>query len=243
MKGVNDLEFLNDVKDRFRKDMKLKMGLSLKNEDDYYVGMGKAFDDAFKDYARRNGIKYAMEKRNLLKPMVGQVFNYFKSDGAFGDCFADCIEKSKEIFKNGSFGLAQKFINMSFKYLYCYDDADEYEDKFQNCHMPLDKYTVRWVRPLGDDSVNQRLGAINNAWTKIDEELYSDIQTLIAKNLEDDYTYIISFNEHSSERTCVLPKNNLQAEFIIWYREKLNELRKMIERAEADFDKLGIKWI
>ena len=45
---------LQNERDEFIKGMKLDNYLSLKNKDDYYFGMEKAFDDAFRDYARRN---------------------------------------------------------------------------------------------------------------------------------------------------------------------------------------------
>jgi len=241
---VNILELLLQEKEGFIKRMKLKSNLSLKQIDDYYFGMEKAFDDAFNQYARREKKKYADDKQELMKPIVERIFTYFNSaEDIFDDCFAECIVLSKKILNNNRYGVAQKFTNMAFKYLFCYYDANEFEEKFQECHMPLDKYTIKWVKSLKDKKVNQRLGLISNAWANIDETLYKDIQKLITNTLNKNCTYIISFNKYATETTCILPKNKLYAEFIIWHQEKINELYTMIERAEGDFNRLGIRWI
>lgn len=238
------MQLLYDERNKFIKGMKLESNLSLKNKEDYYFGMEKAFDDAFNQYARREKKKYATEKHNLMKPIAERLFVYFNSDNDnFDVCFADCIEMSKKILNNNRYGVAQKFTNMSFKYLYCYADAYDFEDKFQDCHMPLDKYTIKWIKSLKDEKINQRLGAISNAWANIDETLYNDIQNLITNTLNSEFTYVISFNKQASETTCILPKNKLYAEFIIWHQEKIKELYSIIERAELDFDRLGIRWV
>ena len=240
---MNTLELLQKEKEEFIKVMKIEPNWSLKEIDDYYFGVRKAFNDAFNQYARREKKKYAKDKNDLIKPIVERLFSYFNSDDSFDKCFEDCIEHSKKILKNDTYGLAQKFTNMSFKYLYCYADAVDFEDKFKDCHMPLDKYTIKWVKFLGNETINQRLGLINNAFSKIDESLYNDIQELITDTLNSNYHYTISFNKQASETSCILPENKIYAEFIIWHQEKINELHNTIKRAEGDFERLGISWI
>ncbi|MBQ2934124.1 MAG: hypothetical protein IJE02_05900 [Clostridia bacterium] len=238
------MELLLREREEFIKGMKLKASLSLRQRDDYYFGIEKAFDDAFNQYARREKKKYATEKKNLMEPIIDRLYIYFNSDeDVFDSCFTDCIDFSKQILNNNLYGVAQKFTNMSFKYLYCYSDANEFENKFQNCHMPLDKYTIKWVKSLKNKVINKKLGLISNAWANIDENLYKDIQNFITNTLNLNFKYTISFNKQSNETSCVLPKNKLYAEFIIWHQERINELYNIIERAENDFDRLGIKWI
>lgn len=41
-------------------------------------------------------------------------------------------------------GKAQKIVNMTFKYMYCFDSADQYANKFEPCHIPLDSYILDW---------------------------------------------------------------------------------------------------
>lgn len=235
---------LQKERDEFIKGMKSKGKLSLKNKNDYYFGMEKAFDDAFNQYARRNNKKYATDKRNLMSPIVNRLFAYFNSESDnFEDCFAECIKLSKKILDNDRYGVAQKFTNMSFKYLYCYSDADDFANKFDNCHMPLDKYTIKWIKSLKNKNINQKLNNISSAWANIDKELYDEIQAFIDVTLIKNHTYVISFNKNSSEQTCILPQNKLLAEFIIWHQEQLNELYIVIKRSEKDFERLGLQWL
>lgn len=234
---------LQNERDEFIKGMKLDNYLSLKNKDDYYFGMEKAFDDAFRDYARRNKTKYATDKRDLMTPIVDRLFTYFNSaSDTFDNCFSDCIRLSKAILSNNLYGIAQKFTNMSFKYLYCYSDADKFENKFEDCHMPLDQYTIKWIRTLKNKEINKHLNVIENAWSNIDKELYDMIQTEIGTMLNSNYEYVISHNKSSNCNTCILPENKLLAEFIIWHQEQINELYKKIKESEKDFERLGIAW-
>lgn len=216
--------------------------LSLFVKDDYYDGMRCAFRDAFSQYAHREGIKYADNVNELMKPVVDRLFRYFNDDNdSFSACFQECIGLTKNIFNNNRYGLAQKFINMSYKYLMCYGDSYKCEQKFKDCHMPLDKYTILWIKKL-DKGINYRLNKIHNSWVNIDENLYKDIQNMITSKLNSNYEYIITYNKQVSLNTCILPKNKLYAEFIIWHQEQINEIYKMIEKAEPDFDRLGIEW-
>lgn len=220
--------------------------LSLKNEDDYYVALGKAFDDAFNQYARRKREKYATKKGKLMEDVLKRIFSYFKNkEDSFELCFSECIKLSKKIFDNRSYGMAQKFVNMSFKYLYCFSDVEEFECKFEKCHMPLDKYTIKWVRNLKCKDVNKGLSKIDNAWSKIDEKLYNSIQELINKTLKNDCRYKVSYCEGitDEEKNVILPSNQLQAEFIVWHQEKINELRGILNKVEKDWNRLGIKQI
>lgn len=241
--GVFYLNLLLQEKIEFIKGMKLQPNLSLTRKEDYYFGMEKAFDDAFKQYARREKKKYATAKQTLMEPIVDRLFKYFNSaEDNFNSCFNDCIALSKQILNNNRYGVAQKFTNMSFKYLYCYADAINFENKFYDCHMPLDKYTIKWVKSLKNKTLNQQLGAVNNAWANIDEELYNNIQGFIGDTLKSNIQYTISYNKKHTETTCILPENRLYAEFIIWHQEKVNELYAIIKRAENDFERIGIDW-
>ena len=243
------MELFIQEKQQFIQGTKLRSGrslagLSLKVQADYYEGMEKAFDDAFNQYARRENKKYADEKEALMTPMVARLFRYFHSpEDTFDVCFADCIDLSKKILDNNRYGIAQKFTNMSFKYLLCYADAGEFESKFAHCHLPLDIYTIRWIRFLKNKDINRRLSSVNNAWANIDKPLYDDIQELVVNTLHSGYTYRITFNKKATNATCVLPENRLFAEFIIWRQEQLSELYRALKKVEPDFERLGLQWI
>ena len=81
--------------------------------------------------------------------------------------------------KSLKYGKAQKIINMTFKYLFCFDDAENYGEKFDVCHMPIDSYILNWYN---DSSKNK----CTVAWSDLGKEKYYTIQADI-KNILGDY--------------------------------------------------------
>ena len=80
---------------------------------------------------------------------------------------------------------------------------------------------------------------INFAWTNIDKDLYNKIQEFIENTLKNDYKYkVISTN---FKMDITLPKNKLQAEFIIWNQEKINEITMKIKKLNKSYEELCIK--
>lgn len=79
---------------------KRTVSLSFKKTEDYYFGMGKAFDDAFNQYARREKKQYAGEKNDLIKDVTENLNKYFVSDDiSFETCFNQCIDLSKKFWR------------------------------------------------------------------------------------------------------------------------------------------------
>ena len=105
----------------FIKEMKIPPDLSYKDKDSYSYGIRKAFDDAFNQYARRKHQNYADKKDEFISPIIERIFKYLNdANDSFDKCYNDCIKMAKEILDNNQYGLAQKFINMSFKYMICF---------------------------------------------------------------------------------------------------------------------------
>ena len=229
----------------FIKEMKIPANLSYKKKDDYFFGIRKAFDDAFNQYARRKQQKYANEKEELISPIVERIFDYLNNNNdIFDECYNCCIEKAKRILNNNQYGIAQKFINMSFKYMMCFCDSDYISEKFNDCYLPLDKYTIKWIRARKNKEINKRLDTIKNAWANIDEELYKDIQNYVKTELLSTPQYKVSYSEKAGNNEyCSLSSNRLKTEFIIWHQEKINEIHRILEKAIGDFERLGIQKI
>lgn len=109
----------------------------------------------------------------------------------------DFSEKCKPIEKeNVHYGLAQKIVNMTFKYLYLFDDASEdpdYEKNiFEKCHMPLDSYVLNYLKKT------EKLNITNTPWSKLNEKEYLGIQKKIfnhfaAKEGEEKYPFFAEF--------------------------------------------------
>ena len=99
-------------------------------------------------------------------------------------------------YERVTYGKAQKAVNMIFKYLYCFDGAEQAEERFAHCHMPLDSKILDWYRANVD--VNQA-----TPWSKLDKAEYAVIQDKIAGHIATQYA----------------PYTVLQAEFVIWDTE------------------------
>jgi hypothetical protein len=69
------------------------------------------------------------------------------------------------------YGLAQKFVNMTFKYLYVFSDYTEKQINFSGCDCPLDSVIL------------EKLPPIKNTWSKINPCEYEICQDNIKKEL------------------------------------------------------------
>ena len=137
------------------------------------------------------------------------------------------LKELKYLYQNEDikFGKAQKIVNMTFKYLYCFDDAKDYLEKFKCCHMALDSYTLNWFISWYQDEFNKlhkksgvKLSLSGNnhicKWSNLEKESpesciiphYKEIQTAI-KN-----------------RFIGKELTPFEAEFLIWFKTKqINE--------------------
>lgn len=71
------------------------------------------------------------------------------------------------------FGLAQKLINMTFKYLYIYKEYINMNIDFSKCECPIDSVVLK------------RLGSDKN-WTRITYDEYEEIRSCIQEKLKKD---------------------------------------------------------
>lgn len=73
------------------------------------------------------------------------------------------------------FGLAQKFVNMMFKYLYVLSDCTGLNINFSNCDCPLDSRILQKLTPLVPKELR---------WTKLDYKSYIYCQDVIKAELK-----------------------------------------------------------
>ena len=120
----------------------------------------------------------------------------------------------------GTYGKAQKIVNMTFKYLYCYAD-DILKERFKYCHMPLDSFTLEWFKRNIQEVDPTKIGS----WSKMEDEKSDTIK--IPKNKEKYYypfyvkkivEFINNINQGKPEEDKLTP---LQLEFIIWPKMQL----------------------
>ena len=134
--------------------------------------------------------------------------------------FGDILEAAGRGRGDATYGKAQKIINMTFKYLYCYDDAAGYVDRFAPCHMALDSYILNWVFDWYGETFRKETGKkltksgtyhleswSNLAYEKKPEALipqYREIQKAIREQVETEYPGLVP----------------IEAEFQIWYEKR-----------------------
>lgn len=209
-----------------------------------------ALSDALNQGARRGSIRY--------KPMLGTITNAFRNDfievakgirkisnkTEFKNLFNSLKDRFLDLLANNGlgvlskFGFAQKFINMTFKYLYCFDDCDKANLRF--CHLPLDQYTIDWYKQYGERVIIAKFKAINFAWANIDEALYWDIQEDIDDKLAKGIDYSINCKDPSQK--IRLPISKIEVEFIVWMQQQLNDVyNQSLSKLKDYYDRLGIK--
>lgn len=180
-----------------------------------------AYNDAKRTLA---GIgKYSDKKDNALKCIIEKLEDYFHeekaplTEGEFDKihdelCLLWCKEfKSPEDGKLGTYGKAQKIVNMSFKYLYCREDDESYRNHFKYCHMPLDSFTLEWFKreQFGQNRPNK----IITSWSNL-ENSENDADTFIYDGKEY-YSYHF-YKKKIREIANGMVISPLEMEFIVW---------------------------
>ena len=119
----------------------------------------------------------------------------------------DLIEKVAKLFNDkdlivvkdryiSCFGLSQKLVNMTFKYMYIFDDYisdDNLKLDFSNCHCPLDSIILK--------SINYK----ECVWSKLDKDKYLYCQKTISNEL---------IKKQLDQELCSM--GNLAYDFIQW---------------------------
>lgn len=198
----------------------------LTNKDDLKkIISGPAYRDMTPRHLKGIG-KNPTGKENLFEWLAGKFSEYFdkptKSKEDFDDWHNGICKEVLETLGGlcddnvtVHYGKAQKLVNMSFKNFYCFADAEKYEKKgyFDNCHMPLDSYTLSWYMNKADGKTSV------DSWSSMEADDYSKIQTEIREYFDSERN-ITYRNKNGDSLTPFI------AEFYIWEETKFNEICK-----------------
>ena len=182
----------------------------LKKHANYFVlpsyTFDKACNNAYADMARH--VLHIVEKplgeksvretakeeaKNFLKVQLRVV--RFKSQNDFDKWHTGTCRELIKIYKKNecfdeneqpsfTYGHAQKWLNMLFKYLYVYEYSDEFKDFFRDktklikyLHIPIDEKIF--------EEANKVFGLEkpNCGWSQMDENTYKDYQEGLIKNI------------------------------------------------------------
>ena len=184
-------EFINGLRPSYAKTLPTKFIGSVNDilfgAKELYLS-GTPFDN--RGAHRQTRMKNANAVATALEPLCVKIWRYFFGSPA-PNCQADfdifheeCCETFLNIFQNAgithTYGNAQKFINVLFKYLACYNDADQFSDKFKYCHFTLDRYTYNGYRiPFYRDVVYSAIHCQPTngltAWSQLAKSEYKNI--------------------------------------------------------------------
>lgn len=127
---------------------------------------------AYKDMLS-GGRFFSINKNEIICSKMNNILknnNYTFSREMIRDLQQSFDSDKMEITVNGrtasSFGLAQKIVNMTFKYLYCVHNLLYFKIDFTICDCPLDSIILKGINS-------------NLKWTNISEKEYIEVQSLI----------------------------------------------------------------
>lgn len=150
--------------------------------------------EEFDEYHNSISLEFMRKFNDLIKGKQSQVSRKDKWTKKSVPC--------PVIMKGINYGQAQKLINLSFKWLYCMNGVEKYLQKFEFCHVALDRvtYSEGWYHK----DVNK--AAECSSWSKLELCQYKTVQL-------DFSHYITTSKYHTASNEVLSP---FQAEFYAW---------------------------
>lgn len=171
-----------------------------------------------KDKIKDDFIKYIKSNREsqqiILKPE-----KLFEKELEFVTHF----KKNKDT-NDAYFGVFQKFINMSMKYLFCVNDKLNLKINFTQCDVPIDSFILDWCRQIFKDG--EQINLKDVVWNNLNIEVYKKIQKGICD-------YVGEINKKISPRNI----SPLELEFYIWPIMKLQRAINQFNNAVSEKEK------
>mgnify|MGYP003297448817 CR=1 FL=1 len=218
------------------------VSVSVTNQEDVLLAVKKAYIDMSPRTFKSDGTEKAElnpQKKETLFAALAQRFCDYMQNGApdfekwhntqcefFITEFRKILKDARKNPADATYGKAQKIVNMTFKYLYCFDDAKDYSERFAPCHMALDSYILAWVQEWYLDQYNKgkprretlsKTGArhlpnwSHLAYSTVDGvPQYIELQEAIRQQVKTEYAGMTPF----------------EAEFLIWYTYRRKAMEK-----------------
>ena len=211
-KAINAInQFKGGVKGAFKKYISNNAKLDPNNSNIFKVAVNAAYGDAKRTFKGING--RATEANDNL---ASKIQTYFQTPAPNNlTCFDELHNKWCDAFisdlkdkryTSTTYGQAQKVVNMTFKYLYCLDDATTtYNKYFEFCHVALDSFTLEWIWR----NCNLSQTESHDDWSKIQ---YDDQSTKKATTLG--YKKIV--DKYRTHKPASYLDTPFQSEFVFW---------------------------
>lgn len=154
-------------------------GRSVSDRDDLLFAVKLAYQDATPRTIKGHGEIPSKEITQLCARIAGQIARYLDGaapetaeefDGAHDALCVSVLDDYNKLLEGHklpkqAYGKAQKIVNMTLKYLYCFDDAASRDAWFAHCHMPIDSIISEWWKDEGVTSCTI-------TWTRLSEDEY-----------------------------------------------------------------------
>ena len=198
------------------------------DRDIFRAAVNAAYNDAARTFTHING-----NSDNAKNTLAEEIRAYFKdrmpcqSADEFDElhnslCNIFLASLSQSGYNDATYGQAQKVVNMTFKYLYCLDNAiTDYNDYFEYCHVALDSFTLEWIWRNCDP------GRLNKyeAWSNLKKGDYRDVKGDYKDSRGVDrpgYDRIVELYRNKIPSQFYLGCTPFHAEFIFWPEIKLH---------------------
>ena len=231
----------------FGKDVKPgdAVSISVTNNSDIILAIKKAYIDmsprTFQNNDSEDNKKSlnSEQKEKLFLALADKIAEYMKNGTDnfevwhhdicefFIESFSKILNDAGKNPNDATYGKAQKIINMTFKYLYCFDDASKYAERFEPCHMALDSYILNWVNEWFIEQYNQGKTRGEKLSRSGKNKLPKWSHLAYKSECGNVPQYIEIQNAIKDRLSKEFGKPPIEAEFEIWYNE-----RKKVEKKE-----------
>ena len=230
----------------FGKDIKPgdSVSVSVTNTNDIILAIKKAYIDmsprTFKNSnSDKNNKNLNSKNKDSLFLELANKFAEYMNNGAdnfevwhydicdfFIKRFSAILKEAGKNPNDATYGKAQKIINMTFKYLYCFDDAYRYAERFEPCHMALDSYILNWVNEWFIEQYNKGKARGEKLSRSGKNQLPKWSQLAYKAECGNIPQYIEIQNAIKARVSKEFGKPPIEAEFEIWYSERKKAEKK-----------------
>ena len=117
--------------------------------------------------------KLNSNRKDVLKTIIER--HNYKYDR---EIINEFIDKTKNFGEKLSYGLAQKVVNMTFKYLYTFSEYTKLKIDFSNCDCPIDSHILKKLEL-----------AEKYDWSTLKRKDYTNLQKIIKGKIKNDPLY------------------------------------------------------
>ena len=191
------------IDEQFSKAMKMSLetGLTIDKKTLLeYVLKSKSWNDTIGYERRKSGSQILKNRDDVCEAFTEEIKKLNESSN-FQSWHDGALKLLAEKFFEKNIGMAQKYLNMSIKYLYFLEIAYEINlidnlslERFKDVFdVPIDSFILKWVlfNSVGDEEIEAKAEKISS-WNKMRNDIYPFLQKKTKELLNERYCEISS---------------------------------------------------